>query len=284
MNDITKKGQQEKENLQQEQLAKNNLPTEKPKQRKTLALRILAGVMAFLLIFTILSLANAFVGNPVSVAMANKEAQRYIDNWYSFLNVQLDKAVYNFKFSEYIVKARSRDNVDVHFNLYYKNGEIVRDDYASYVLSGFNTLERLGQEYSAQVTPVLQKYASFPINEVRIEYDRELLDKASNPFTPGTPFDKNLPIETQLVVYTDIEERTVENITKILTEVHKILEEKEYPISQFGIFAENDGGLVMVHYVTAEDIESGELKERLQAALDNLEQHTISVVIHEAQK
>ncbi len=250
-------------------------------RKKSVVLRVLAGSFGIILIVGILSVTNAFVGNPISAAFASKEIKKYIDEEYADLDLELEKATYNFKFSEYMAQARSKDNIDVHFYVYYKNGEVIRDDYQAYVVDGMNTLDRFGEEYTSYLSDILKRELPFSFDKVRVDYFKSSYEHAKDVVVPGMPFDKDIPLPADATLYLTMNDRSIENIANILTELHKVMADNDCMVGTYGIFAEDEVSLVMVHEVTSEDVESGRLTELLQEAHGNPETSRIRVFIKE---
>jgi hypothetical protein len=110
--------------------------------------KIIAAIIAFILIGIILFLANGMVGNPISKMLVNKAAEKYVAENYSDLDLELEKAVYDFKDGGYYVRIASTSSIDTHFVLNYSwAGELERDQYESLVLSKWNTWRRIDDEY-----------------------------------------------------------------------------------------------------------------------------------------
>lgn len=117
--------------------------------------RIIAGILAFTLIGFILFIANAFIGNPISKMLANRAAEKYVEQNYGDLDLELEKATYNFKDGNYTVYAESKKSIDTHFYLNFSGtGQFMYDDYETSVLSKFNTWERIDKEYREWVDTV----------------------------------------------------------------------------------------------------------------------------------
>ncbi|OZV10256.1 hypothetical protein CIW83_21315 [Tissierella sp. P1] len=119
------------------------------KNIKNKILKILAGLIAIILIGGILFITNAFVGNPISARIADETIKQYIKDNYSYLDLELEKPIYNFKDGSYVMNVRSKSSIDTKFGIHYRNGSISYDSYEMRVLGMFNTLDRLSDEYSA---------------------------------------------------------------------------------------------------------------------------------------
>jgi len=97
------------------------------KNTKKQILKILAGVVAVVLIFRMFFVTNAFVGNPISVLRANKVIKQYVDKNYSSLDLEIEKARYNFKDTAYVAWVKSKTSIDTKFSIYYREGKVQRD-------------------------------------------------------------------------------------------------------------------------------------------------------------
>lgn len=135
--------------------------------------------MAFILIGGILWFANAFVGNPVSKILANRNAEKYIEETYQDMELEINKATYNFKDCKYNVHVKSSTSIDTHFSLGISStGNIIWDSYENYVLNKFNTWQRLDSQYRKMVDNIFESedfpyesdigYGSLKLKEKRI--------------------------------------------------------------------------------------------------------------------
>ncbi|MBU5256984.1 hypothetical protein [Tissierella praeacuta] len=231
-------------------------------------LKIFAGLFAILLIGGILFITNAFVGNPISAKIAEKTINQYVKENYSFLDLEVEKPIYNFKFNEYISKAKSRTSIDTKFNIYYRNGKVHHDNYESFVLKKFNTIERFSHEYTDFAKRIIAKELRYEKNNTRVMYDKTIYENGNDALQLDMKFDKSLPIDAEVNIGVDVENVTIENIAKILIDAHKAFIKNSCYFKKYGLFIENDKILVMVSEVTSDDIESGDLVSLLQSAKD----------------
>lgn len=243
-------------------------------------LRITAFIIALALIAIILFFANAFVGNPISAMMAKIKAEQYVEQNFSFLDLELEKPVYNFKFGEYIVKARSKTSRDTHFNIYYRGGKIVNDEYNTNVLQKYNTLQRLEEEYSILVREVLQKHGYEDLG-TRVFYLGELTDEEKEYLKLDMDFDKNLPIETEVNIQVQMEDLTVEEIARILKDAHNAFEQKGYHFAKYSISFYEEKRSLMVTNITPEIITGGNLEDILTKAKETGQHGNISFFFSE---
>lgn len=82
----------------------------------------------------------AFFGNPLSRLLAEKSADKYIEETYPSYDFQRDKAFYNFKDGYYKVKLQDKASEDTAFSLSFDSfGSLQYDSYDSIL---FNTYTR----------------------------------------------------------------------------------------------------------------------------------------------
>ncbi|MEG1028183.1 MAG: DUF3139 domain-containing protein, partial [Oscillospiraceae bacterium] len=106
--------------------------------------RTIAAIIAFILIGVVLCFANSLVGNPISKMIVNSSAKKYIQQNYQGMDLQLEKAQYNFKDGTYWVNVKSNTSIDTHFSVdFLWNGKVRYDNYENRVLKKGNTLYRL---------------------------------------------------------------------------------------------------------------------------------------------
>ena len=126
-------------------------------------LKVLICTLFFLVIFALCWLVDSFLGNPVSYLLATRTAQSHLVTTYPGTDFSIDRIAYNFKFAEYSAYVRSPSSMDTHFSLHIsKLGKLELDTYSS-VLRGFNTAQRLNDEYRALSAQVFAD-PSFPHN------------------------------------------------------------------------------------------------------------------------
>jgi len=115
----------------------------------------LAIVCALILLFYYF----AFFGNPISRLMAEKSATKYIESHYKDLDLNRDRAYYNFKDGYYTVRLRSKTSKDTAFMLGFDSfGKLKQDTYDDIL---FNTEIRLSDELRGYGADLQNKY-NFP--------------------------------------------------------------------------------------------------------------------------
>ncbi len=123
---------------------------------KNKTMRIIAFVLAMVLIAGLAWFANAMNGNPISAMLAKKTAKEYLTEKFSHTDYYIEGMGYNFKDGNYCAHIRSDSSIDTQFALHITMlGELRYDTYDS-VLDGFVTANRLEMEYGALVDTVLE--------------------------------------------------------------------------------------------------------------------------------
>jgi hypothetical protein len=237
--------------------------------KKKMILRIAAGISAALLIGIVLFITNAFVGNPISAKLAGKAAKNYIKDKYSFLDLEVEKPVYNFKESGYVVRVKSKSSVDTHFSVHYRNGRVKYDDYDYSVANMFNTLGRFSDEYSAVAKSILANRLGYVNNTTMVTYGKGAYENTGSILKLDMKFDKSLPLDSEVMIRMDLSDNSISNIAKILTDAHRVFVENGCKFSKYQLFSETKDTSVMVTGVTPGDIESGKLETLLENANNN---------------
>lgn len=229
-------------------------------------LKVLAGVVAILLISGMLFITNAFVGNPLSAMFANRAIEQYVGQNYTFLDLDLDKASFDFKTGGYRVYAKSKTSMDTKFAIYYYDGEVQRDDYQLYVVDKFNTLDRLISEYTLIAKTIIADELGYENNGTYVVHDKDLSDKLGEILVLDMKFDKSVPINPEVSIQIDTTDYSMENVAKVLTDAHNAFLDNDCLFMKYGFYAAGDETNIMVIGVTPEDIESGELLKLLTEA------------------
>lgn len=235
-------------------------------KKSKLLLKIIAGLVAFLLIGGILFVTNAFVGNPISSMLASKAIKQYVEQNYSFLDLEIDKPEYNFKFSSYGALAHSKTSQDTKFYIYYRNGEVYYDEYETNVIRKMNTLNRLADEYSLMAKKIIAKELGIENNRTMVHYDEDAHEKAQEILELDMPFSNKLPLNAEVTLRFDLTDHSLEQVAKILTDAYDAFIKNDCHFSKYSYYAESEKELVMVDGVTPSHIESGKLLDVLKRA------------------
>lgn len=196
-------------------------------------LKVLALVLAIVLIIGVGLFANALVGNPVSKYLATKSANEYIEKTYSDKDFVIEEVTYDFKTGGYYARVTSPTSIDSHFSLSFDwMGKLVLDCYDD-VTTGWNTAMRLEDDYRNAVKAITEskdfseKYflaygeipcvlSDYPIDEETPEYalqnEELVIDKIYDIKEVASQHGK-------LVLYAYDEEVTHERLAELLLDV-----------------------------------------------------------------
>lgn len=228
--------------------------------------KVIIGILALLILAVIFNVVNAFKGNPITAMRANKYIQQYVDKNYASMDLEIEKAIYNFKEGAYLARVQSKNSIDTKFAIYYRGGEVIRDDYESCVLGKFNTLSRLQDEYSELVIPILSKVPGLEKNTSMVQVEKWEYEKANGNIQLDMKFDKTLPIAMKITIRADLTDNSLENIAQILEDSHEILIQNNCNFTSYELFSEYKDVLVMISDVKPSDIQGGKLLNLLQKA------------------
>ena len=151
-------------------------------------LKILALILAVVLLCVVGWFANAFLGNPVSKALAVSTANEYMAAQYGDTDYYIESVGYSFKTMDYYAHVRSPSSIDTQFVLYLDMlGNLERDTYES-VLSGSITARRIESEYRAYTDRVFDS-PEFPYSTDIAYGTLEIWDRESleNPAVTDAP-------------------------------------------------------------------------------------------------
>jgi hypothetical protein len=229
-----------------------------------LILRIIAGILAFILIGGIFYVTNSFIGNPISKMLADKAIREYVADKYPSLDLEVDKPIYNLKVSAYMARAKSKTSIDTHFPIYYKDGKVTGDDYEIYVLGMFNTRDRLSQEYSLFVRNIIAEELGYRNNTTYVLYKND--EKSKDILKLDMKFDHTLPMDAEVTLRLDFADDSLESIAKVFSEAHQAFLRNNCRFYSYNLYSEKDEGYISVHRVTPQDIESGNLASLLEKA------------------
>ena len=204
--------------------------------------KIIAAVAAFVLILFLLSFVNAWSGNPISKIIATNAAKKYVAEKYSDLDVEVEKAGYNFKFSSYMIFFRSPTSEDTAFSVYSDSwGNIIRDDYEYEVANNFTTWRRLDRELRKIGNKMLRDNLKYNITHalfITEDLDNEelltLLTKDMPLDIHNPPFDINAGIT---ITDSDV---SYEKMAEVLKSMAKLCEDEKIPITSYSVHIEHD--------------------------------------------
>ena len=252
-------------------------------------LKTVVVIISIALVIGVCVIANAFVGNPISKHIATNTAEKHLEEKYSDRDFEIEKVIYNLKDGNYHAFIKSPNSIDSHFTvLIDMQGNLKIDNYEYSVLTGWNTANRLGNEYREKVDEILDSQ-SFPY-AVDIGFgDIEFIptDYAKDPSVPDyaiiieeLKLDGEYDINElgskagKLTIYIDDETVSYERLAELILEVKKIFDDAkvkfyaldfvlEYPKDENGTIKE---GRVEVRDFLYADIYEEEMIERVKAS------------------
>lgn len=207
------------------------------KTKKTKAKKIIAGTLAFALIGFILMTVNQFVGNPLSRMLVNRSAEKYIAENYGDLDLEAEKADYDFKTGRYYVAVKSNTSIDTHFDMGYTwAGKFDYDGYEDAVLSKWNTWQRVDKEYWDLVESKIESKMDFKEPEFMYGEIRYADDKVDSLERDKLYDIKELAkSKGHIVLHMEREERDAKVMTEILLNIKNLFDGEEIPFYQIDI-------------------------------------------------
>ena len=202
-------------------------------------LKIIAIVLAVVIVGVTGFFANAIFGNPVSKALAKHTAEKHISEVYPDTDFEIENVIYDFKVSAYYVNIISPTSKDSYFDITCNFfGKLLYDSYEDRVPSGENTARRLDNTYDDAVREVLQG-SDFPY-ECEIGFGDVMFNTEDFEASSDTPnhavisetleLDKSYDMKEigskagQLCVYLNAEETTEEQMAKVLLDLKNAMD------------------------------------------------------------
>lgn len=188
--------------------------------------KIVFKIVGIGLILVVLFFANAFWGNPISKALANKSSKEYIEQNYNNLNLEKEKVFYSFKDGNYHVFVQSKDSIDTNFDIQIDSfGNVIRDSYSSI---DFNTWRRLDLETREKVSPIFSSQLDYDIENLRVGLSGNSMDENLKLDMRLDIYNPPIPYEIYVGIYTD--DLTYEKIGQIALDIEEIMNKEKIPI------------------------------------------------------
>lgn len=209
----------------------------------------------------------AFFGNPISRLMAEKSANKYIEANYKDLDLNRDRAYYNFKNGYYIIRLRDKNSKDTKFFLGFDSfGRLKADTYDSIL---FNTWIRLSDELRDYGKGLEKKY-NFPYEISLTTVNDDLEEK----LVLDQKFDfNNFKEDVNAQAFGYVEKPSLEECLDILCDLQEIMDKTSLKVTKYSIIlipeenkkpdgeAESWAGSVNVYDVPAEVVRNKDIKE-----------------------
>ncbi len=261
-------------------------------------IKIIAGVTAIILISLLLYVANGLLGNPVSKALAEQSASRYIEQNYPNMDLKVERVNYSFKTGTYFALVKSQTSIDTHFDINISlTGKILRDSYENYVLSGWNTWQRIDTEYRTMVDKVFRA-PDFPyvshidFGSLKIkEADKEIgsIRPVYGLVMEDLELDKRYDIKElaktagHITIYIQSEEVNIKKASEVLLDLKKIFDKEDIPFYAIDFVLEKprkddgtpneDRAELQVNDFLYRDIYDEGLEERFTRAVKELQEY-----------
>ncbi len=228
--------------------------------------KVFIGLFIFLaIIFAFICLA--FFGNPISRLIAERSATKYIETNYKDLDLNRDRAYYNFKDGYYIVRLSDKNSEDTKFYLGFDSfGKIKADTYDSIL---FNTFIRLDNELNDYGKRLAEEY-NFPYKISLTTVNDDIEEK----LTLDQKFDfNNFKEDVNAQVFGYVKKPGLEECLNILCDLQKIMDKTSLKVTKYSIIlipeenkkpdgeAESWAGSVNVYDVTEEVVRNRDIKE-----------------------
>ena len=213
---------------------------------KKKTLKIIAAVTAFAILAGIAWFANAMVGNPISKLLAERAAEKHLEETYAGTDYYIERISYSFKDGNYHVFIKSHSSIDTSFSLTFTMLGKLRLDTFDSVLDGFNTARRLEEDYRKLTDAVFENPAfpytyhiSYGILEI---YPQEAFDDPNVDDIPSYAINQSTLVLDQiydtrelgrraghLIIYVESDTVTVEKAAEIMLHIKAIFDEAGVP-------------------------------------------------------
>ncbi|MGL4820847.1 MAG: hypothetical protein ACRC5C_12830 [Bacilli bacterium] len=199
-------------------------------------LKVVAGVVALVLVGALLFFTNAFVGNPVSKMIATNAAKKYIANQYPDQNLMIEDTFFSFKDNKYHVKVKSNVSIDTHFEVQVSGwGDIRYDEYESNVKDKFATYVRLSDAASKDLEPKVKQ-------AVPLDYDWVSVQMGKDSYNPAAleldmPYNaKTLPFPIEIIVNAFEPDPSWDKVAEILYALDAFSTKEELNVSAYTVY------------------------------------------------
>lgn len=201
--------------------------------------RVIAAAIAILLLGFMAFVTNSFIGNPVSSYFAKRQMKMYIENKYPDMGLVLSKTEYNFKYAGYTLRASKPDSLDTHFMVIRRSDGTIHDDYENYVLSGFNTMVRLGSEMTEEIAPLLKEsFGSELVGRCNADLFGRNKDLSKAP-PLDTPFNRDMELNAVIYLDFDIKEPSLEDTANKIQKANELLKKEGFSVGGYIVEALN---------------------------------------------
>ncbi len=242
-----------------------------------------SGVVLIVFIMIVLgflfSMITAIYGNPVTKLIATAQIRSYVDENYPDMDLEVTKAVYNFKCGDYVSQVQSTTSMDTAFSVSWYSGKI-DDTYEINVLQHYRTYQRLQQELSNKVEEVIGRDFPYETSILFADLDKSMDDYSA--LTLDMPLDtETFPMPTTLTIYFYQDKIEYEVFCERLQELKKIMKKNKIRMDYYSVVMEeasedgekpiSSGKSIYLYDYPAEKIDSETLSEDIQKYMDEWE-------------
>lgn len=176
----------------------------------------------------ILFFAVAFFGNPISRVLANKAANDYLKTHYTELELEKERAFYNFKDAKYVVRLQDKNSPDSSFELSFDSlGRLKYDSYGDRTINTFRRYVDFLNKLSDEIANENGFDFDFRLSPSGEEYYRSYLNL-------DQVFDENdLPSTVVANFKSYAESPSLEDIMDNLKKVQAVLAKRKIPVESF---------------------------------------------------
>ena len=176
----------------------------------------------------ILFFAVSFFGNPISKGLANKAANDYLKTHYTELELEKERAFYNFKDAKYVVRLQDKNSPDSSFELSFDSlGHLKYDSYGDRELNTFRRYVDFLNNLSDEIANENGFDFDFRLSPSGKEYYRSYLNL-------DQAFDANdLPSNVVANFKSYAESPCLEDIMDNLKKVQAVLAKRKIPVESF---------------------------------------------------
>lgn len=252
---------------------RNPLPTAEERQerrrqsRSKKLLKISAVLGAAILAIGLFWLYCTFFGNPITAISATSGIRAHVASQYPTLELDVSGVKYDRSTKSFYATATSKTSEDTHFNIYFKSGQCT-DYYDDSVKNLFNTIERFEKAYSKTASDVLLQ-AGFDADVYLSVSDFDSA-RSSGEFYVDMPVTAR--ISTGFSVYAELKgDATLEKLSDTLKILQSALSNRDGlpEIEYYNLKLTHGDSFAECCNVTSQDVQSQELSDILQNALDH---------------
>lgn len=253
--------------------------------------KMVALIIAIILIVGLGCFANSLLGNPISKMLATNTAKKHLSETYAGTDYYMERIAYSFKDGKYHAFITSPTSMDTQFSLTITMlGELRLDTYED-VVNGFNTARRIDYDYRDLANTIFEN-PSFPYTcrfsygTLEIYPEEAFADPERNDIPSYAINQKELELDKiydikelgkqagHLVIYVESDTVSMEKATEIILDIKSIFDNAgipfkaidftlEYPKPEEGKRPE---GEIRIKNFPYEDIYEDGMIERVQDA------------------